>query len=113
MNKCDALRCRRQALNVTQERVAQTAGIDVKYVEYFEDGKNVGCHYEKKISDALYTLSKSLSNLDHYRFRIMELALKLSIETDKEIMTKQLAHLIVEAGKFQMDIADLDQFLQA
>ena len=113
MNKCDALRCRRIALKISREKVAQTAGINVKYVEYFEDGKNVGSHYEKKISNALFTLSKSLSNLDHYRFRIMELALKLDIETDKEVLTKQLAHLLVEAAKFQMDLADLNQFLHA
>lgn len=113
MEKFEALKYRRIALKWSEKKLADRAGIDAKYVEFFEAGKNIGRDYERIISDALYRGTKELDNLEHYRFRIMELALKIQKEEDNIALLKELAHLGAEANKFQMDLMDADGFIQA
>lgn len=110
MYKYEAMKFRRIALKWTKEILADRAGIHVNYVRFYEDGKSIGRDYEKKIVNALYEGSKELDNLDHYKFRIMELALKIGVQEDQEILLKELAHIAVEANKFTMDILDADRF---
>lgn len=113
MKKYEALKYRRIALRWSEAKLAARAGIDAKYVEFFEAGKNIGRDYERLIGEALYAGTKELGQLEHYRFRIMELALKIQVEQDNVVLLKELAHLGVEANKFQMDIFDADGFIQA
>lgn len=110
MKKYEAMRIRRISLKWSEEILANRAGIHTNYVKYYEEGKSIGRDYEYKIVNALYEGSKELDNIEHYRFRIMELAMKINIQDDKEILLKELAHIAVEANKFQMDVIDIDRF---
>ena len=111
MKKHEAAKIRRIILKLTKEQVAEEAEINVKYIEFYEDGKNIGRSFENKIWNTLYVESKKLGELEHYKFRILELAMKIQLEDNKDILVKNLAHMVAECGKYQMDLMDLDGFL--
>lgn len=110
MTKYEKMKIRRTALKWSKEKLAEEAGINIRYIDFYEEGKNIGRDFEYKITQALYNGTKSLDYLDHYRFRIMELSLMIQIEEDTTALIKELAHLGVEVNKFQMDIIDADSF---
>lgn len=111
MEKYESIKIRRIALKWSAEKLAEEAGINVGYINFYEQGKNVGREIEKKIVDTLFMATKVLEKKDHRRFRIAELSLKIQMETDTEKLVKLLAHMTAECGKFQMDLMDEDEFL--
>lgn len=112
MEKYEVMKIRRIALKWTKEKLATEAGIDPRYIDFYEDGKLIGRDFEYKISNTLFKATKALDCMDHRRFRIAELSMKIQVETDTDKLVKLLAHMTAECGKFQMDLMDEDEFLQ-
>lgn len=110
MQKYEAMKIRRCALKWSVQKLAEEAGIDERYIEFYESGKLIGRDFEYKITSALFNGTKRLDVESHRRFRIMELAMKIQVEDDKLSLIKSLAHLAAESGKFQMDLLDADGF---
>ena len=110
MFKYQAMKIRREALGWNEQILADRAGIHVNYVRFYEEGKAIGRDYEKKIIEALFAGTKELGQLEHYHFRILELAMKISIQDDKTALMKELSHLALECNKYQMELMDADGF---
>lgn len=110
MFKYQAMQIRRQALKWNEEILASRAGIPVNTVKFYEEGKNIGRDYEKKIVEALFAGTKELGQLKHYHFRILELAMKIDVQDDKQALMKELSHLALECNKYQMELMDADGF---
>lgn len=100
---------RRAALRWSKETVAERAGLNVTYVSLFEDGKYIGKTYENKIKSILNDGFKELNSMEHYKARILELAMEIRNDTSctncKENLYR-LSHLVVEAGKLEREILD-------
>ena len=106
MQSHEVYAARRIALQWSKEELAEKAGLNVAYVIFFEDGKNIGREFEEKIKSALNKGFKELSCIEHYKARIMELAIEIRDETSDKESLYRLSHLIVEAGKLEREILD-------
>lgn len=97
---------RRAALRLSKETVAERAGLNVAYVTLFEDGKSIGKAYENKIKSVLNDGFKELNSVEHYKTRILELAMEIRNDTSSKENLYRLSHLVVEAGKLEREILD-------
>lgn len=97
---------RRAALRLSKETVAERAGLNVAYVTLFEDGKSIGKAYENKIKSILNDGFKELNSVEHYKARILELALEIRNDTSSKENLYRLSHLIVESGKLERELLD-------
>lgn len=97
---------RRAALRLSKETVAERAGLNVAYVTLFEDGKSIGKAYENKIKSVLNDGFKELNSVEHYKARILELALEIRNDTSSKENLYRLSHLIVESGKLERELLD-------
>ena len=106
MKSYEIYKCRRQALGLTKEQLAEKANLDVKLIEYYESGKRVSSYVVDQITKTLVYEFKNMDSITHYKRRILELALELNQETISEYALQQIDHMIVEAGKLQMSIIE-------
>lgn len=107
MRICERMKCRRQALGLTREQLAEKANLNVKEVEFYEEGKKTASYINKNIQSTLWDLSKNLDSITHYKRRILELALLINNnQDDVDMMLKDVAHMMVELGKLQMETID-------
>ena len=100
---------RRAALRWSKETAAERAGLNVTYVSLFEDGKYIGKTYENKIKSVLNDGFKELNSIEHYKARILELAMEIRNDTSNSSCKEnlyRLSHLIVESGKLEREILD-------
>lgn len=97
---------RRMALRWSKETVAERAGLSVGFITLFEDGHNIGKAYENKIKSVLNDGFKELNSAEHYKTRILELALEIKNDTSSKENLYRLSHMIVEAGKLEREILD-------
>lgn len=102
----DVYRIRRISLNWSKEQLAAYACIPVKYVDYFEDGALSDRIYIKKIKNAIDEYHRSLSDIDHRKARVIELAYIVAEEKNYNYLMKNIGHLQVELGFLQMTAAD-------
>jgi transcriptional regulator with XRE-family HTH domain len=106
MKSYEVYTCRRKAAGLTRKQLADKCGIDVKIVEDYENGLWIDSKACNKIKDTLYWEFKNVDEVEHYRMRILELAMELKIERDGDYAMKNIAHMMVELGKLQMKIID-------
>lgn len=104
MEKYMTLKCRRQALGYTKEMLAELAQITVAEVEAFEKGKQMPSYVEQRINDTLWTRLRAMDSAEHYRKKILELALEINMENDTKSCLWEMSHLMVEIGKLQRDL---------
>ena len=97
---------RRNALRWSRETVAERAGLNVAYVTLFEDGKSIGKAYENKIKSVLNDGFKELNSVEHYKARILELAMEIRNDTSCKENLYRLSHLVVESGKLERELLD-------
>ena len=97
-------KCRMTALGYTKEQIARLAGCEVSDIEKFVREEFVEKEIYCKIKEAVDDEYRSMSSLDHYKTRIVELALKLSIEEDKDWALNDISHMMIELGKMQSEL---------
>lgn len=99
-------KCRRIGLNWSRDILAEKAGVDVQCVRWFENGQKIGIDYENKIKSAISQGYKELSEVEHYKARLIELAYEIRFENDAQYLMQRIGHTITELGKLQMKIVD-------
>ena len=104
MERYKVMRCRRQALKLTREQFAKMANLDVKLVEFYEEGKNVASYVDERISMTLMKLYQNMDSVTHYKKRILELALELNEQDETKFAILEIGHMMTELGKLQMEI---------
>ncbi len=97
---------RRIALRWSREILAEKTGINVAYVTLFEDGKSIGKTYENKIKSVLNNGFKELTSAEHYKTRILELAIEIKDDDNSKENLYRISHMIVELGKLEREILD-------
>ena len=102
MKSFETYKCRRQALGMTREQLAEKANVDVKLIECFEEGLKIDSISYDKIRRVIYYGFKNIDSVEHYKKRILELALELQIEDNTQHALTEIGHMIVELGKWQM-----------
>ena len=109
MKTYEIMKCRRQALGFTKEKFAERVDLDVRLIEFYESGKKVASYVEERIRTALYEEFKNMDSMEHYKKRILELALELNKQDDTKFALLEIGHMITELGKLQMAIIDNDK----
>ena len=107
MTKNKVWKCRRQALGYTQQQLADLAGCDIKIVRAYENEEWIDYESCKKIQNVIVDTFKNMDSVEHYKKRILELALKLNLEDDKDYAMNDISHMIIELGKLQGEIIGL------
>ena len=97
---------RRAALGWSKDVVAERAGLNVAFVTLFEDGNSIGKTYENKIKSVLNNGFKELNSVEHYKARILELAMEIRNDTSSKENLYRLSHLTVEVGKLEREMLD-------
>ena len=109
MESYKVYKCRRQALGLTKQALADKANLDVRLVEWYEEGKRIGTDSEEKIRRTIYFEFKNIPSMDHYKRRILELALELNMEDNTKHALTEIGHMMVELGKMQMAMIETDR----
>jgi len=97
---------RRIALRWSREMVAEKAGVQPNYVEWFESGKRIGRDFEDKIKGAINEGFRELDPIEHYKVRILELAYEIRFDEDVRETIYRSSHMMVELGKLQRALLD-------
>lgn len=97
---------RRAALGWSKDVVAERAGLNVAFVTLFEDGHGIGKTYENKIKSTLNNGFKELNSVEHYKARILELAMEIRNDTSSKENLYRLTHMAVEVGKLERELLD-------
>ena len=100
-------KCRMTALGYTKEQIARLAGCEVSDIEKFINEEYVDTLIYVRIKKTIDDEYRSMTSLDHYKTRIVELALKLSIEEDKDWALNDISHMMIELGKMQSELIGL------
>jgi transcriptional regulator with XRE-family HTH domain len=107
MTKNKVWKCRRQALGYTQQQVANLAGCDLETVRAYENDEWIDYESCKQIQSVIYDAFKDMDSVEHYKKRILEIALKLNMEDDKDYAMNDISHMIIELGKLQREMIGL------
>lgn len=96
---------RRMALKWSLEELAEKSNLNIMEIKWFEEGKKIGTEKENIIKEVLYQGFVNLDSKDHFRARILEIALQINSEdlnTQEEL--NALSHMAIELGKLQGDL---------
>lgn len=114
MTKNILYRNRRIALNWSLEDLSEKCGIHVMEIEWFEEGRKIGFEKESIIKQTLYDGFKNLNSKDHYRARILEIALQINSGDLSDIEElNALSHAAIELGKLQGELLGFDRNYRA
>lgn len=105
-HKYEILKCRRKALGLTKEELAEKSGVNIILIEAFESGKKISNVEKEKINRYLWKSFQEMDSITHYKRRILELALELNEEYILADAIKEIGHMMVELGKLQMELAN-------
>lgn len=106
MKKYEVYACRRKALGLTRQQLADKCGIDVQVVIDYENGIWISSEDCEKIKQATYEGFKNVDQVEHYRMRILEIAMELKIERNADFAIREIGHMMVELGRLQMAIIE-------
>lgn len=106
MKSYEVYRYRRIALRLSREEIADRADIQVDYVRFFEDGKNIRSDFVDKIKKVIDDAFRELDEIEHYKTRILELAYEIRFDDDVKQTLSRTSHLMVEIGKLQRNLVN-------
>lgn len=98
--------CRRKALGITQEEMANRVGCTVDDIRKYENGGWTPDALVQRIKNECYAGFKTIDENEHYLLRILEIALELQIEDNTDHALKAIGHMMVELGHLQMNLVD-------
>ena len=104
MRLCESYRCKRLALDLTQAELAKMVGVSTGTISRFEAGEELSEAVFNKIRFCIDTYMKSLDREKYIETRILEGAYGLQIETDREKRMLIVSHMMIHAGKLNMDL---------
>ena len=103
MKDYEMYKYRRIALGWSIEKLSINSGVHEQEVRYFEEGKNIGREKIEIIKKTLRDGFCNMSSKDHYKARIMELAIEINKTNDENELFQMIGHMMVECGKLQME----------
>ena len=73
-------------------------------IEDFENGKQVPKVVNQRIKSFLHNQLCLMDSVEHYRKKILELALEINVDDDTQSCLLEMGHLMVEIGKLQKEL---------
>lgn len=104
MKSYEIYACRRKALRITRQELADRARVHVQFVNDFEKGLKIPRVEYDRIKTTIREMFNELDSIEHYRTRILELGIELRDETDADIALQEIAHMMIELGKLQNEL---------
>ena len=99
---------RRKALRLKKVDLAELAECSVEDISNFESGIAVPSRIYENIKNTIWRLQRKQDPIDHYKTRILELAIQIRDEENKEHLLDEMAHIMIELGKLQGEIMGFD-----
>lgn len=99
-------KCRRQALGLNINDLATGCGVSNDVIMAFENGDWISNKDKDMIKTYIRKCFCNMRSMDHYRARILELALELNnpeipASNDQQLL---MSHMMVELGKLQAEL---------
>lgn len=103
MKSYEVYTSRRKALRLTQLDLAKLAGVNLLDVVNYEKGEIIDDVF-MKIKNTISEQYKTLDYVDHLKTRILEMAILIRDEENKDFLLTDISHMMVELGKLQGNI---------
>lgn len=98
-------KCRREALGLTIDQLAEKCGVTIETIIDFEAGKCTEKEDKDIVKVYLRKAFCDLDSIDHYKARILELAMEISrTKENKNDQFNCISHMLVELGKLQAEL---------
>lgn len=104
MRLCESYRCKRLALGLTQAELARMVGVSAGTISRFESGEELSETVFNQIRFGVEHFMRNMERHEYIETRILEGAYALRIETDREKRMLILNHMMIHAGKMNMDL---------
>lgn len=103
MKLCDAYKCKRLALGMTQAQLAKIIGVSGGTISRFENGEELSEPVFNSIRCGVEEYFKSLDRETYMERRLLEAAYALEYQTPQEKLLT-LNHMVIHIGKINMDL---------
>lgn len=103
MKLCDAYKCKRLALGLTQAEIANIIGVSNGTISRFENGELLSEAVFNSIRYGIENYFRSLSRDEYMERRLLEAAYALMYQSDEEKLLT-LNHMAIHIGKLNMDL---------
>lgn len=103
MKTCDLIRCKRQALGMTQKELADIVGVSSNTISNFESGKEVSIPIFNGIKNGIEKAVSELNKEDYLKYSITYKAYKLDLESDAEKI-KTLNYMLLDIAKLMLEL---------
>lgn len=103
MKLCDAYKCKRLALGLTQAEIANIIGVSSGTISRFENGEVLSEVVFNSIRYGIDNYFKSLDRDEYMERRLLESAYELMYQSDEEKLLT-LNHMAIHIGKLNMDL---------
>lgn len=103
MRLCDAYKCKRLALGMTQAQLADLVGVSGGTISRFENGEMLSEPVFNQIRLGVENYFRSLDRLTYMERRLLEACYQLEYQTEQEKLLT-LNHMAIHIGKLNMDL---------
>jgi transcriptional regulator with XRE-family HTH domain len=105
MKFCDVVRCKREALGMTQAQLAEVVGVSPQTISNFENGSDVSPAVFNSIRYGLEDICRNLSKEEYFEMQLLTSVMSLKYESEQRKL-KTLQHIQVHAGKLALIIME-------
>ena len=105
MKTCDIIRCKRQALGMTQQEIANIVGVSSNTISNFESGKEVSVPIFNGIKIGIENAVRELTREEYLQYSIVYHAYLLAYETDGEKL-KTLNYMLLDMAKLSLELSN-------
>lgn len=108
MKSYEVWSARRKALRLKKSELAELVGCSIEDISNFESGTAVPSRIYENIKNTIWRLQREQDPIDHYKTRILELAIQIKDEENKDYLLDEISHIMIEIGKLQGEIMGFD-----
>ena len=105
MRTCDIIRCKRLALGMSQQEIANIVGVAATTISNFESGKAVSVPIFNGIKIGIENAVRGLDRKEYLQYSIVYHAYLLEYETDSEKL-KTLNYMLLDMAKLSLELSN-------
>ena len=105
MKTCDIIRCKRLALGMSQQEVADIVGVASCTISNFESGKEVSVPIFNGIKIRIENAVRELDREKYLQYSVVYHAYLLEYETDSEKL-KTLNYMLLDMAKLSLELSN-------
>lgn len=105
MKNYEVIKCKRQALGMTQAEFAERIGVSSATISNFEKGEEVSISVRNNIKYGIEALYRNLNRIEYHQALLISQALCLEYQTDEEKL-KSLYYMNMVMGNLGINITN-------